>query len=108
VPNDRYRHQEDPDISNQIRYVGEVCERDEFKAFALHVRVPKCCYRSAYEGQCDCYSNSPCNDECSGREHELAEERDDEDAVIEGEDSKLDGNEGDIVEVAEDVVTLQL
>lgn len=107
MPDDRYRHQENPDISDQVRDVGKVCECDELEAVSLHGNVPKCLYRSAYERQCHRYADSPRDDECGGREYDFAEQGDHEDAVVKGEDPELDENKGEVIEVAEDVVALQ-
>ena len=134
VPYHRHGHEEDPDVGDQVGDVCElererecVCvvskvsmhtvvqpdrstthigKVDEVETFPLHGNVPEGLDRTACEPQGDGDADTPCDDEDGGGEHDLPEDGDGEDAVVEGEDAELDGHEGDVVEMAEDVVAL--
>jgi len=99
-------HQEDPDVGDQVRDVGEVRKCDHLETFPGHIRIPVGVERATRQKQSDGYANAPRDDECSGRKYDCAEDGMDEDAVVEGEDTELDTDESKVVEVAEDVVSL--
>jgi hypothetical protein len=104
VPYHRHWHEKDPDVGDQIGYVGEVRECEHGEALSVHQDIPVCCERSTGEEQRDRNTNAPCGDEGHGCQNDCAEDRVHEDAVVEGEDTQLNEDEGKVVEVAKDII----
>lgn len=104
MPNHRHRHQKDPHVRYQIRNIGKIRELHKMETFALDVDIPKGFDGAADQTESDGYADAPGNDEGGGCEYDFAEEGNDEDAVVEGEDAEFDADEGDVVKVAIDVV----
>lgn len=106
VPYHGHRHQEDPDVRDQVRDVGEVGECDHGEALASDVCIPVRVERPTSQEQCDSDTNAPGYHEQGSRENDGAKHGVHEDTVVEGEDTELDKDQGEVVEVAEDVVAL--
>jgi hypothetical protein len=106
VPYDRHWHQKYPDVRNEVRDIGEVGEFHQVQAISLDITVPEGFDRSAYESQCHCYADSPSDDEYSGSYNHFAEEWNDEDTVVEGEDTEFDADQRNVVEMAENIIAL--
>jgi hypothetical protein len=106
VPYHGHWHQKDPDVGDEVGDVGEVGEGHHGQAFACDRDVPIGIEGATGKEQCDGDANAPGDDKQGRGKHDGAEEGMDEDAVVEGEDSELDRDEGEVVEVAEDVVAL--
>lgn len=106
MPDDWNGHEEDPYICDEIRDVCEVCECDKFEAVPFHGCVPERFNGPAGKSQCHGDPNAPRDDESCGRDNEFAEQRDDKDTVVEGQDPELDTDERDIVEVTEYIIAL--
>ena len=90
MPDRGDRHQEYPDVRDQVRDVGEVDERNYDEAFGVHSKVPVCLEWPADEEKRNCNADSPGNDKCSGCADDLAKEWVDEDSPVEGEDAQFD------------------
>jgi hypothetical protein len=106
VPYHRNRHQEDPDIGDQVRNVGEVREGDHRQTIAFYCDVPICFQWPASKKQRDSNADAPCYYKKCGREDRCAEDRMDKNAPVKGKDTELDEDEREVVEMAEDVVAL--
>jgi hypothetical protein len=104
VPYHGHGHQEDPYVGYEVGDVGEVGEGHHGQTFPRDIRVPVCGQRAAGEEQRDGYTDAPCDDKDHGRDDGSTEDGVDEDAVVEGEDAEFYEDEGEVVEVAEDVV----
>ena len=105
MPDHRHGHQEDPDVGDQVGDVGEIHKVDHDQAFASNTCIPICSQRSAGKEEGNCNANAPCEYKGRGCESDSAEDGMDEDAVVEGEDTKFDGDERNVVKVAEDKIS---
>lgn len=106
MPYHRHWHQEDPDIGDQVRNVGEICKGDHRQTIAFYCNVPICFQWPASKKQRDSNADAPCYYKKCSRENGGAEDRMDEHAPVKGKDTKLNEDECEVVEMAEDVVAL--
>lgn len=90
MPDHRNWHQENPNVGDHVRDVCEIGEMDQVEAVAFDRRIPESFDGPASETQRDCYTDSPGDDEGCGCDYDLAEHRNDEDSVIQGQNTELD------------------
>jgi hypothetical protein len=73
MPYDRDRHEENPNIGNEVTDVCEVCELDQAEAFRFDIGVPKRLNRSTGDSERDGYTNDPSDNKCYRCEDYFAE-----------------------------------
>lgn len=106
MPDHWDRHEKNPDIGDEVRNVREVCECDHDQTLSSYVCVPVGRKGATGEEKGDGDANSPSNNKSCGRKDDFAEDGMYEDAVVEGQNTKFDGDKSEIIEMAEDIVAL--
>lgn len=96
---------EDPHVGGKIGDIREVAEGD-----LVHTRTlrgsPPGLYGPALETEHHFHGEKPEKDECSRDDHHGPKCLCYEDAVVQGQDRELSADDGNVIEVAEDVVAL--
>ena len=103
--NYRDGHKEDPYVQNDIDDVRGVSEGDFVDADSLDGSPPGC-YRPTTESQGDLHAQKPYCDHCCCPSCKPTKERGSKDAMVECENRKLCSGDGNVVEVAEDIIPL--
>lgn len=101
----RDRHQEDPHVQNDVDNVGGVGEGDLVDTDSLDGSPPGR-YGPAAESQSDLHAQEPYRDHRCSPGCKPTKERSGENAVVECENRKLCGCDGNVIKVAEDIVSL--
>jgi hypothetical protein len=104
--NDRQRQDQYPQIRDEVCNIRKVAECDEVKAVTVNVLVPEPLDRSALKTEDKFHGHEPEDDEDRSENDDPAEDGLREDAMVEGQDRELRAGDGEVVEVAEDVVAL--
>lgn len=104
MPDYRNRHQKDPHIGNHVRDVRKVGEVNKVETVSFDSRIPESLDRSASQCQCNGYTYSPSDNEGCSCEDSFAEQRYDEDAMVERQDTEFHKDQSAIIEMTEDVI----
>lgn len=104
----RKREAQDPQIQRQVGAVREVPDGDQVQTRARAAAPPRL-HGAALEPEDELQGEDPRGDEAGGREDhdaEIGRARGHENAEVEGEHREFGGRDGNVVEVAKDVVGL--